>query len=50
LWFDASLPRDWKTRWEFHVNAIDHGKQTCRAQRPACTDCVLCDLCPSAKA
>jgi endonuclease III len=50
LWFDARLPKDWKKRWEFHVNAIDHGKRTCHAQRPACEACVLCDLCPSAKA
>ena len=50
LWFDARLPRDWKKRWEFHVNAIDHGKQTCHSQRPECGACVLSDVCPSAKA
>lgn len=50
LWFDAHLPRDWKKRWEFHVNAIDHGRQTCHSQRPACAECTLSDLCPSAKA
>jgi endonuclease III len=50
LWFDAHLPRDWKKRWEFHVNAIDHGKKTCHSQRPECAACVLRDLCPSATA
>lgn len=50
LWFDARLPKDWKKRWEFHVNAINHGKQTCHSQRPKCEVCVLSDLCPSAKA
>ena len=47
-WFDAALPKNWKYRWEFHVNTIDHGRQTCRSQRPRCHDCVLADLCPSA--
>jgi endonuclease-3 len=47
-WFDAALPKHWKQRWEFHVNTIDHGRQTCRSQRPRCHECVLADLCPSA--
>lgn len=47
-WFDTALPRGWKYRWEFHVNAIAHGRETCRSQRPRCLECVLSDLCPSA--
>ncbi|TDE87583.1 endonuclease III [Deinococcus sp. S9] len=47
-WFDEVLPRDWLDRATFHVSAIRHGRQTCRAQRPRCACCVLQDLCPSA--
>ncbi|MBP7865056.1 MAG: endonuclease III [Acidobacteria bacterium] len=25
---------------------IRHGRRTCRARRPACTDCLLADICP----
>jgi len=28
---------------------ILHGRQVCHARNPQCADCVLCDLCPSAK-
>lgn len=28
---------------------IDHGRATCTARNPDCTDCVLADICPSAK-
>jgi len=28
---------------------ILHGRQVCHARNPQCVDCVLCDLCPSAK-
>jgi len=34
--------------YPFHVLMITHGRRVCRAQRPACGDCVLNDLCPSA--
>jgi endonuclease-3 len=47
-WFDEVLPRDWPSRYGFHVSAIRHGRETCRAQRPLCGECVLRDLCPSA--
>lgn len=47
-WFDEALPRDWATRYTFHVSAIRHGRQTCLARRPRCEACVLQDLCPSA--
>ena len=28
---------------------ILHGRKVCHARNPQCADCVLCDLCPSAK-
>jgi endonuclease III len=33
--------------FEFHVLIIEHGRQTCNAQRPHCLECILKDLCPS---
>ena len=33
--------------YEFHVLMIEHGRQTCAAQRPHCVQCVLKDICPS---
>ncbi len=33
--------------YEYHVLLIQHGRQTCRAQRPLCGACALGDLCPS---
>ncbi|MDA8291897.1 MAG: endonuclease III [Actinomycetota bacterium] len=32
---------------EFSVRLILHGRETCRARRPACGSCLLADLCPS---
>ena len=29
-----------------HLLLIEHGRSTCRAQRPLCGECVLLDLCP----
>jgi endonuclease-3 len=31
----------------FHVALITHGRQTCKAQRPRCEDCVISFGCPS---
>jgi endonuclease-3 len=31
---------------EAHLLLIAHGRQTCRAQRPRCGECVLLDRCP----
>jgi endonuclease III len=31
--------------YPLHVNLIRHGRQTCHAQRPACTDCPLYSAC-----
>jgi len=35
-------------RYTLHVNALDHGRQVCRALRPRCPVCVLRSRCPSA--
>ena len=37
---------DWQ---QFTHLMIDHGRATCTAINPDCTDCVLADVCPSAK-
>jgi endonuclease-3 len=37
---------DW-TLWAHLL--IYHGRQVCKARKPACTDCVLVDLCPAAE-
>jgi endonuclease-3 len=40
------IPRD---DWTFLSHAlIWHGRKVCRARKPACTQCVLAPLCPSA--
>ena len=33
-------------RFDFHVNAVAHGRAVCRAVRPRCHDCVLSSVCP----
>ena len=37
---------DWQ---QFTHLMIDHGRATCTAINPDCTDCVVADICPSAK-
>ena len=37
---------DWK---EFTHLLINHGRETCTARTPDCSDCVLEDICPSSK-
>lgn len=32
-------------RYDFHVNAVAHGRNVCRAHRPVCSECVLVDFC-----
>ncbi len=32
---------------ELHVNLLRHGRRTCHARRPQCTDCALARMCPS---
>ncbi len=41
---DASVPSE--LRFSFHIQLIRHGRAVCRASRPACSECVLEDLCP----
>jgi len=33
--------------YQLHVLLIEHGRRTCKAQRPRCQECVLGKLCPS---
>jgi endonuclease III len=33
---------------EFHLNLLRHGRRTCHARGPACADCALQRMCPSA--
>jgi endonuclease-3 len=33
---------------ELHLNLLRHGRRTCHARRPACGDCALNRICPSA--
>ena len=48
IWFEENLPKTWQTHYEFHLNMIEHGMNTCKAQNPKCDCCVLNKLCPSA--
>ena len=40
---EALMPAE--TFYPFHLNLIAHGRRVCKAQRPACADCTLNDLC-----
>lgn len=33
--------------YEFHMNMVDHGRKTCKSQRPKCPKCVFREACPS---
>jgi endonuclease-3 len=33
---------------ELHMNLLRHGRRTCHARRPDCSDCALARMCPSA--
>ena len=35
--------------YEFHMLMVEHGRRTCKAQKPRCTVCVLRSICPSAE-
>lgn len=39
------VPQD--SVYQFHILMIEHGRRTCKAQRPRCTECVLGKICPS---
>ena len=32
---------------DLHVNLLRHGRRTCHARRPACSECALARMCPS---
>jgi endonuclease-3 len=34
---------------ELHVNLLRHGRRTCHARSPACSECGLARMCPSAR-
>ena len=34
---------------ELHVNLLRHGRRTCHARSPACSECALARMCPSRK-
>jgi endonuclease-3 len=34
-------------RYPFHISFITHGRQTCKAQRPLCHQCIISFGCPS---
>ena len=38
-----------KDAYRYHMLIIQHGRQTCKAQRPRCGECTLLDLCPYGK-
>jgi endonuclease-3 len=39
-----------KSEWTLWAHLlIYHGRAVCNARKPACADCVLIDLCPSAE-
>jgi endonuclease-3 len=38
------LPKD---VYEFHILLVEHGRQTCKSQRPRCSECALRGGCPS---
>jgi len=40
---EAMLPSE--TFYSFHINLIEHGRDTCHARRPKCANCLLQDTC-----
>lgn len=43
---EAAVPPE--CRYDYHVNALQHGRETCRPLRPKCRDCPLEPMCPTA--
>lgn len=37
------------TKFDLHILMIELGKDVCHSNKPQCSDCVLCDICPSKK-
>ncbi len=46
----AQLPADWSAQdlYDNHEILMLHGQRVCHFRRPACSSCVLADICPSA--
>ena len=44
--FHGSLPQDTTLFNEFHALIDNHGKITCKKNRPLCLECTLMNLCP----
>ena len=40
---EAVVPQD--LRYDFHVNAVAHGRAVCRARNPKCSECAIKRLC-----
>lgn len=43
---EAVVPPD--CRYDYHVNALQHGRDVCRPLRPKCPECPIQSLCPAA--
>jgi endonuclease-3 len=48
----AQLPADWSAQalYDNHEVLMLHGQKVCHHRNPACTRCVLLDLCPEGQA
>lgn len=38
-----------RLKYQLHLHLIWHGRQTCKARKPLCEQCVIADLCPYPK-
>ena len=49
---EAMLPEDWDAQavYDHHEVLMLHGQRVCHFRAPACTRCVLLDLCPTGQA
>lgn len=47
--FMRNLPADALLFNEYHALLVELAKRCCRKVNPLCTDCPLCDMCPSSK-
>lgn len=43
---ESLIPSRWQDHYEFHLNGIEHGQQTCKARHPRCEVCVVRTHCP----
>jgi endonuclease-3 len=46
---ETAVMPDSQSVFEFHVLMIEHGRRTCGAQRPHCTQCILKSQCPGSQ-